>query len=78
MSQRKVVSADRNTEVVADSTAGRGYYERACFKLYATNEAGDELELADDGDTAWTRTLLGDVKERLVISGLGVERLCVP
>jgi len=48
-----------------------------CFKLHATNESGDEVELADGGDTSWTRTLLGDEKERLVVSGLGVERLCV-
>jgi hypothetical protein len=60
-----------------ERTAGRGYYGRVCFKLYATNESGDELELADGGDTSWTRTLLGDEKERLVVSGLGVERLCV-
>ena len=60
-----------------ERAAGRGYYERVCFKLYATNEAGDELELADGGDTPWTRALLGDDKERLLVSGLGVERLCV-
>jgi len=26
--------------------------------------------------TPWTRHLLSDQKERLVVSGLGVERLC--
>ncbi len=57
-------------------TAGRGYYEGFCFKLFATEPGGDELELADGGVTGWLRRLLSDEKERLVISGLGVERLC--
>lgn len=74
VSQNKVVSTIRNTEVVADS--GRGYYDGACFTISATGSSGDELVLADGGLTAWTRHLLSDQKERLVISGLGVERLC--
>ena len=58
-------------------TAGRGYYEGACFKVYATDGAAGEIELADGGPVPWTRRLLSDDKERLVISGLGMERLCV-
>jgi hypothetical protein len=57
-------------------TAGRGYYEGACFTILAADGTGDELALADGGLTSWTRRLLSDQKERLVISGLGVERLC--
>lgn len=57
-------------------SAGRGYYEPCCFKLFATDATGEELELADGGVTAWMTRLLSDEKERLVISGLGVERLC--
>ncbi len=57
-------------------TAGRGYYEGFCFKLFATGASGEELELADGGVTPWLSRLLSDDKERLVISGLGVERLC--
>ncbi len=57
-------------------SAGRGYYEGFCFKLFAAAPSGEEIELADGGVTPWLRQLLSDDKERLVISGLGVERLC--
>jgi hypothetical protein len=56
--------------------SGRGYYERACFKLHARNAAGDRVEILDGGFTDWTQALLGDRKERLLISGLGTERVC--
>ena len=36
--------------------------------------AGAEFFLADGGFTDWTRRLLSDRKERLLISGLGSER----
>ncbi len=57
-------------------SAGRGYYEGVCFKLFATEPGGTEIELADGGVTPWLRALLSDEKECLVTSGLGVERLC--
>jgi hypothetical protein len=56
--------------------SGRGYYVGACFNVYATNEAGDEFELADGGFTTWTQQLLSNKKERLLISGLGTELFC--
>jgi hypothetical protein len=34
------------------------------------------LELADGGAVDWTQKLLSDAKERLVISGIGSERVC--
>jgi hypothetical protein len=55
--------------------SGRGYYVGACFKLYITR-GGTELEVADGGFTTWTQQLLSNKKERLLISGLGVELLC--
>jgi hypothetical protein len=58
-------------------SAGRGYYDGACFKIFAMTGAHGELELADGGPTRWTSQLLSDEKEKLVISGLGTERLCV-
>ncbi|HLZ07566.1 MAG TPA: hypothetical protein VKT80_03195 [Chloroflexota bacterium] len=58
-----------------DRESGRGYYVGACFKIYATNPAGTECELIDGGFTTWTRQLLSNAKERLLISGLGVEVL---
>jgi hypothetical protein len=51
--------------------SGRGYYRDVCFKLYV----GDGIEMGDGGATTWTRQLLSDAKERMVISGLGVDRL---
>lgn len=49
------------------------YYRRACFKVNAT--IGTEaLEIADGGFTDWTERLLGDRRERLLISGAGLDR----
>jgi hypothetical protein len=50
-------------------SSGRAYYVRLCFKIYH-----GEVELGDGGFTEWTQTLLGDIKERLLISGIGTER----
>ena len=58
-------------------TSGRGYYEGACFKIYATDRSGNEMEVGDGGLTDWTQKLISDRKERLLISGLGVDRLCL-
>jgi hypothetical protein len=49
---------------------GRGYYLDVCFKINA-----DGVEAGDGGFTDWTRTLTGNAKERLLISGLGLERV---
>ena len=58
-----------------DRASGRGYYVDACFKLWAGRDGEPALELGDGGCTTWTRQLLSNEKERLVIAGLGVERL---
>ncbi len=63
-------------ELDPDREAGRGYYAEVCFHIYATNVTGTELELIDGGFTTWTQQLLSNSKERLLISGLGTERLC--
>ncbi|WP_370961355.1 hypothetical protein [Amycolatopsis sp. cg9] len=58
-----------------DREGGRGgYYEGLCFKVYAAF-GGDLAEVGDGGFTPWTRRLLGNAKERLMTSGLGVDRL---
>ncbi len=54
-------------------STGRGYYARLCFKIYR-----GEIELGDGGFTEWTQTLLGDITERLLISGIGTERAAAP
>jgi hypothetical protein len=51
--------------------SGHGYYIDFCFKLYA-----NDLELGDGGAVDWTRKLLSNAKERLVISGISSERSC--
>jgi hypothetical protein len=57
--------------------SGRGYYVDACYKVFAVDESGRQIELADGGCTTWTRALISDAKERLVIGGLGIDRLFV-
>lgn len=67
-----------DVEFVADNerTRGRGYYLDLCFHIHATNASGQQLELVDGGSVDWTQKLLSNAKERLVISGIGSERLC--
>lgn len=57
-------------------TSGRGYYLDLCFHIHATAPGGRRLELVDGGCVDWTQQLLSNAKERLIISGLGSERLC--
>jgi hypothetical protein len=67
---------DARCELDPNRATGRGYYVGACFHIYATNAAGIEFELVDGGGATWTQQLLNNRKERLLISGLGVERFC--
>jgi hypothetical protein len=57
-------------------TGGRGYYVNLCFHIHATAASGEAVELVDGGSVDWTKQLLSNAKERLVISGIGSERLC--
>ena len=57
-----------------DRSAGRGYYRDLCFKLHVGTDFG-ELEVGDGGFTDWTAQLVGSRKERLLTSGLGLDRL---
>jgi hypothetical protein len=74
------LSADRSpgtaAVIVLDHTRqrGRGYYRDLCFKINA-NTGGRLEEIGDGGFTDWTAQLLANAKERLLISGLGVDRL---
>jgi hypothetical protein len=63
-------------ELDPERETGRGYYVGACFHVYATTVAGTEFELIDGGFTTWAQQVLSNSKERLLISGLGTERLC--
>ena len=60
-----------------DRTAARGYYPSLCFKLSVVDRGDEEVELADGGLVDWTRALVGSNKERLMISGLSIERLAM-
>jgi hypothetical protein len=55
-------------------TRGAGYYAGAAFRICVGTGERD-VEIADGGLVDWARRLLGDRRERLVVSGLGVEQL---
>ena len=57
-------------------TKGRGYYSDLCFHIYALDTPGRQLELVDGGSVNWTQKFLSKARERLIISGIGSERLC--
>jgi hypothetical protein len=63
-------------EVVADPErlSGRGYYRALCFKVNARLD-GELEEIGDGGFTDWGQRLAASSKERLLISGLGIDRL---
>jgi hypothetical protein len=68
--------ADVPADIVEDLTRqrGRGYYRDLCFKVNA--DTGGQLEeIGDGGFTDWTVRLTANRKERLLISGLGLDRL---
>jgi hypothetical protein len=68
--------AQARWELDPDRSAGRNYYDGLCFAIYASDAANQEYMLADGGFTTWTQQLLSNRKERLLISGIGTERLC--
>jgi hypothetical protein len=54
--------------------SGRGYYQALCFKI-KVRCAGAWQEVGDGGFTDWAAQLTASSKERLLISGLGIDRL---
>lgn len=63
-------------EFDSERAAGRDYYDAVCFYVYVKDGTGAEHALADGGFTSWTQQLLNNRKERLLISGIGTERVC--
>jgi hypothetical protein len=59
-----------------ERTAGRGYYDGLCFSISALDDQGAAINLGDGGITNWSQQLMSDKKERLLISGIGTERVC--
>jgi hypothetical protein len=69
-------AADAGIDVVdePDRVRGRRYYRDVCFQMYA--RLGGRLEsIADGGFVDWIAQLTASRKERLCISGIGLERL---
>ena len=54
----------------------KDYYQNIRFRIYCNQNNGQEVELVDGGAVDWTQKFLNNAKERLVISGIGSERLC--
>jgi hypothetical protein len=53
---------------------GLDYYDGLRVSIFVGDAAG-EAAVGDGGVVSWTQTILGDRKERLVTSGIGVEYL---
>ena len=67
-----------STEVIhaPERESGRAYYRDLCFKVFAA-AGGQRFEVGDGGFVDWTAKLLGNRKERLLISGYGLDRLAL-
>jgi hypothetical protein len=63
-------------EVIGDPQrqSGRGYYRDLCYKINVRS-GGQWQEVGDGGFTGWAAQLTASSKERLLISGLGIDRL---
>jgi hypothetical protein len=68
--------AKSGAEVITDGErqSGRAYYRDLCFKLNVRAH-GCWQEIGDGGLTDWVAQLTANTKERLLISGLGIDRL---
>lgn len=53
--------------------AGLGYYPHMCLHIFATNQKGDVVQVADGGAVNWAAKLLSNKREAMVISGIGAE-----
>lgn len=53
--------------------AGLGYYPHLCFHIFATNQKGEVVQIADGGAVDWAAKLLGNRRESMVTSGIGSE-----
>jgi hypothetical protein len=76
----RIVDALSERGIAADEwserEAGRGYYPELCFKVVGVFD-GEEVQVGDGGLVPWTQLLLNNAKERLLISGLSLERLAM-
>jgi hypothetical protein len=68
------VAASADVVMDHERAGGRGYYRDLCFKVNALVDGAPE-EIGDGGFTDWTARLLANGKERLLITGYGIDRL---
>ncbi len=62
-------------EVIESKQSEQEYYRHLQFKIVIPGPEGRDIEIADGGFTDWTQQLTGNRKERLLISGVGLELL---
>ena len=62
-------------EIDPERQQGRDYYRTLCFHVNVEAPDGELLQICDGGFTDWTAQLVPSRKERLMISGLGTERV---
>jgi hypothetical protein len=72
----RAAAIDAGIDVIdePDRERGRRYYRDCCFQLYARLRDGSE-SIADGGFVDWIAQLTASRKERMCISGIGLERL---
>jgi hypothetical protein len=58
-----------------ERTRGAGYYMPAAIDLATHDDGAAEVDLGDGGFVGWTAQLLGNAKERCLISCLSTERV---
>lgn len=58
-----------------DRERARAYYDGLLLEVVVRTATGERLSIADGGLTDWTQRLLSNRKERLFVSGLGLELL---
>jgi len=72
----QLAAADVPVAVIldCDREAGRGYYRELCFKINVW-AGGEWAEVGDGGFTDWVASLTASGRERLLISGVGIDRV---
>jgi hypothetical protein len=60
-------------QIDTEREQARNYYRGFCIGISAEDPGGVRLGLIDGGITDWTQRLLSNAKERLFVSGIGLE-----
>lgn len=68
------LSSIADTELAPQRTESADYYPNLCANV-SWHSQGTRVDIADAGVTTWASELAADKKERLVISGLSIDRL---